>query len=262
MTKRKECDIASDMTHILFIHGVPDTPHVWGPLISSLGLKPADYSAPALPGFGSPRPDGFAATKDAYADWLISEMEAAANNSAGPIHIFGHDWGALLTLRACALRPDLVASWAVSNAVIDSEYRGHRMARLWATPLVGEFVMLGLRNPERMATALAEAGMPAEMATHEAAHIDKTMRQCILKLYRSARGLRFSGDWESELTNLPKRGKLIWGENDPYVDLSVAQRFSDRWMFPLHMVRGAGHWAIAERPAEVAAQLEGLWRYP
>ena len=262
MTKRKECDNALSMTHILLVHGVPDTPHLWQPLIATLGLKSDEYSAPALPGFGCPRPEGFAATKEAYTDWLISEMETAVTNSGGPIHIFGHDWGALLTLRACSLRPDLVASWAVSNAVIDSQYSGHRVARMWATPLLGELVMMGMRNQERMATALAEAGMPEDMAKHEATQVDKTMRQCILKLYRSARGLRFSGEWEDDLKNLPKRGKLIWGETDPYVDLSVAQRFSDRWMFPLHTVHGAGHWAVAERPGEVAAQLEGLWRYP
>lgn len=250
------------MTHILFIHGVPDTPHLWQPLIAALGLKDGAYSAPALPGFGCPRPDGFAATKDAYADWVVSEMEAAVKASGGPIHIVGHDWGALLTLRACSLRPDLVASWAVSNAVIDSQYTGHRTARMWATPLLGEMVMMGMRKPARMEQALAEAGMPEDMAKHESSKIDKTMRQSILKLYRSARGLRIKGGWEDDLANLPKRGKLIWGENDPYVSLEVGQRFSDRWMFPMHTVRGAGHWAVAERAGEVATQLEGLWKYP
>ena len=249
------------MAHTLFIHGVPDTPRLWDPLIEALALKPGDYTAPALPGFGCPRPEGFTATKDAYADWLVGEMDRAAQSSGGPIRIVGHDWGALLTLRACSLRPDLVSSWAVSNAVIDSQYSGHRMARMWATPVLGEIVMLGMRNEARMADALNDAGMPAEMAAFEAGQIDKTMRQCILKLYRSARGLRFSGEWEDDMANLPKRGKLIWGETDPYVDLSVAERFRDRWIVPLHVVHGAGHWAVAERPVEVAAQLEGFWKY-
>lgn len=262
MTKRKDKAIDRRMTQILFVHGVPDTPFLWEPLIPALGLKDGDYSAPALPGFGCPRPEGFAATKDAYADWLVGEIETAAKSSGGPVHIVGHDWGALLTLRACSLRPDLIATWAVSNAVIDSQYSGHRMARMWATPLLGEAIMLGMRNSNRMTAALIEGGMPEALAKHEAGYIDKTMRQCILKLYRSARGLRFKGEWENDLAKLPRRGKLIWGENDPYVDLSVAQRFSDRWMFPLHTVRGAGHWAVAERTGEIAAQLEGLWKYP
>ena len=86
---------------ILFVHGVPDTPALWNPLIAALGLKPGDYLAPALPGFGTEKPAGFRSTKDEYAAWLVAQMEAAG----GPVHIVGHDWGALLTLRAASLRP-------------------------------------------------------------------------------------------------------------------------------------------------------------
>lgn len=248
------------MKHVLFVHGVPDTPHLWGPLISTLALKPEEYSAPALPGFGCPCPGGFAATKEGYADWLIREIETAVERAGGPIHIVGHDWGALFTLRACSLKPDLIASWAVSNAVIDSQYSGHRMARIWNIPVLGELAMLGFRDPARNASALIEAGMPEEMARHEGTKIDKTMRQCILKLIRSSRGLRIKGAWEDELVNLPKRGMLVWGETDPYFSPEVPQRFSDRWKYPLHTVRGAGHWAVAECPGEVAAQLDQLWK--
>ena len=240
---------------ILFIHGVPDTPRLWQPLTGALGLGAADYRAPALPGFGCPRPEGFAATKDAYADWLVSEMEAAGQ----PVDIVGHDWGALLVLRAASLRPDLVRSWCVTNAVIDPEYRGHRTARMWATPLLGEFVMLNMRNKPRLEATLIEGGMPADLAKEEVPLIDKTMRQSILKLYRSAVGLRFSGDWVSDLANLPSPGQLFWGETDPFVDLSVGERFSKRWNVPLHVERGAGHWACAERAAEFAALLRSHW---
>jgi pimeloyl-ACP methyl ester carboxylesterase len=51
---------------ILFVHGVPDTPASWRPLISTLGLGSGAYLAPALPGFGSSIPQGFSRTKDAY----------------------------------------------------------------------------------------------------------------------------------------------------------------------------------------------------
>lgn len=239
----------------LFIHGVPDTPHLWEPLIAALGLGDGEYRAPALPGFGCARPAGFSATKDAYTDWLIGEMESIG----GDIDIVGHDWGALLTLRAVSLRPDLVRSWCVTNAVIDPEYRGHTMARRWATPILGELVMLGMRNKERLLPALITGGMPTSLAKKEVPLIDKTMRQSILDLYRSADGLRFSDDWVNGLENLPPRGQLFWGETDPYVDLSVAKRFSERWNVPLHVEDGAGHWACAERATEFAALLRSHW---
>ena len=75
---------------IVFVHGVPDTPALWEPLIAALGLKPGEWLAPALPGFGRAVPAGFTCTKDAYADWLIAELEKLN----GPVHLVGHDWGA------------------------------------------------------------------------------------------------------------------------------------------------------------------------
>jgi pimeloyl-ACP methyl ester carboxylesterase len=52
---------------------------------------------------------------------------------------------------------------------------------------------------------------------------------------------------------------LIWGADDPYVQLSVAQRFSANTGIPLTVIDGAGHWAMAERPAEVAVALHRFW---
>lgn len=240
---------------ILFVHGVPDTAILWQPLVAALGLQPDSYRALYLPGFASPLPKSFSATKDAYAAWLISQIEEAGE----PVHIVGHDWGALLVLRAVSLRPELISSWCVTNAVIDKEYSGHRTARMWATPLLGELVMLGMRNKERLEAGLIEGGMPASLAREEVPHIDKTMRQSILKLYRSAVGLRFRGEWVDDLANMPKRGQLFWGETDPYVDLSVAERFSKQWNVPLHVARGAGHWACHERAQEFAGVLAAHW---
>src|SRR3990167_7194800 len=89
---------------ILFVHGVPDTPVLWQPLVKALGLQPDSYKALALPGFAAPLPAGFTSSKDAYAGWLVEQMESVGE----PVHIVGHDWGALLVLRAVCLRPDQI----------------------------------------------------------------------------------------------------------------------------------------------------------
>ncbi len=240
---------------IVFVHGVPDTPALWRPLISELGLQANAFIAPALPGFGRPVPRGFSGSKDAYVAWLIGEMESAGE----PVDFVGHDWGALLVLRAACLRPDLVSSWCVTNAVIDADYRGHRTARAWATPLLGELTMLALRDKVRLERGLIAGGMPASLANEEVQHIDKAMRQSILKLYRSADGLRFRGDWIDDLAKLPPRGQLFWGETDPFVDLSVPKRFSCERNVPLHIADGAGHWACHERADMFATALNAHW---
>jgi len=242
----------------LFIHGVPDSPAIWRPLLAALDLGATPVAIPALPGFTAPLPAGFPATKEAYADWAVGQAEAlfAAH---GPIDIVGHDWGALIAQRTAMLRPDLIRSWAISNAVIDPDYRGHRLARIWNTPLLGELFM-ALSKPAKLAEGLAAQGMPADIAREEAAQWGlKDKRRAILKLYRSAKGLSFEHDWARDIDKLPPRGTLIWGAEDPYVDLSVAQRFAANTGTPLTVIDGAGHWAIAERPAEVAASLHRFW---
>ena len=246
----------------IFIHGVPDTPAIWEPILNKLRADPksADhvFVAPSLPGFETPPPKGFTATKDAYAEWLIGELENW-HDKHGKIDLIGHDWGALLVLRAACLRPELINSWAVSNALIDPLYQGHRLARIWAKPVLGELIMLTMRSSQ-FEKALQASGIPKDIAAKEAqAWRNWHMRRCILRLYRSAAGLRFSGPWVDDLRNLPAKGLIIWGENDPYVPLEVAQRFSKERNIPLAVEHGASHWAIAERADSIAITLKNFW---
>jgi len=247
------------MTAKLFLHGVPDSPAIWRPLLAALDLGDTPVAVPALPGFTDPLPAGFPATKEAYADWAAGQAEALFAQH-GPIDIVGHDWGALIAQRVAMLRPDLLRSWAISNAVIDPDYRGHRLARIWNTPILGELYMALSNKPAKLAEGLTAAGMPADIAAEEAAQwASKDKRRAILKLYRSAKGLSFAHDWALDIAKLPRAGALIWGAGDPYVELSVAQRYAANTGTPLMVIQGAGHWAIAERPAEVAAALKAFW---
>ncbi|MBA3940186.1 MAG: alpha/beta hydrolase [Sphingopyxis sp.] len=242
----------------LFLHGVPDSPLIWQPLLAVLDLGDAPVAVPALPGFTAPLPAGFAATKDAYADWAVGQAEALFAVH-GPIDIVGHDWGALIAQRVAMLRPDLIRSWAISNAVIEPEYRGHRIARIWNRPLIGE-IFMALSKADKLAEGLAAQGMPADIARAEAVQWkSRDKRRAILKLYRSAKGLSFAHDWALDIPKLPANGALVWGAGDPYVELAVAQRYAANTGTPLTVIEGAGHWAIAERPQQVAAALRAFW---
>lgn len=246
------------MPHKVFVHGVPDSPAIWQPLVAALGLADDDVTIPALPGFLEPAPPGFGGSKDDYAAWLIRVLEEL-HTEHGPLDIVGHDWGAILTHRIVMLRPELLRTWALSNAVIDPEYSGHIVARIWNTPLLGELLMAATR-PSALARSLTAGGVPADIARAEAANMGKAhMKKAILGLYRSADGLRFARDWAGDLERVPTGGLLVWGENDPYISPQVARRSAARHGATLRLVGGAGHWAIAERPAEVAEYLQEFW---
>lgn len=242
----------------LFIHGVPDSPAVWRPLIAMLGDMPeSTIHTPALPGFTAPPPKDFTPTKDNYADWLVKQIEML-HATQGPIDIIGHDWGAILALRAASLRPKLIHSWVISGAVIHPDYRGHVTAKRWATPLLGELIM-ALASPSVIKKTLIEEGLPEDIAAEESSHWNKSTRRCILGLYRSAKGLRFTGDWLSDLACLPAKGLVLWGENDPYVDARFGESFAAGCAVPFHIGADAGHWMIAQRPAFATQHLKPLW---
>jgi pimeloyl-ACP methyl ester carboxylesterase len=66
---------------VVLVHGNPETPTVWGPVAELLDRS--EVHQPNLPGFGCAVPDGFDATKQAYAAWLVRLIEQLGR----PVHL-------------------------------------------------------------------------------------------------------------------------------------------------------------------------------
>ena len=234
----------------IFVHGVPDTERVWHAVLARLGRR--DVLTVSLPGFGHAPPAGFDATKDAYAAWLVEELAARG----APVDLVGHDWGAILVLRAACLRPDLVRSWAAGSGPLDAEYVWHKTARLWQTPEVGEQVMTKL-TAAALEKGLAAEGVPPADARETGARVDDTMKRCILRLYRSA--VTLGSEWGPDLDRLTVPGLVLWGERDPYAAPTWGERLARRTKARFVAFPGCHHWWPLERPAEVAEQLTLHW---
>jgi len=234
----------------VFVHGVPDTQQVWNAVISRLDRK--DVVTLSLPGFGCPLPAGFSATKEAYVDWLLGQLASLT----GPIDLVGHDWGALLVVRAVSVRPDAVRSWAAGGAPLDREYVWHEAAKAWQTPGLGEKVMAGM-TPEGLQAALVKSGVPEADAATAAGDEDATMKQCILNLYRSA--VHAGEEWEDDLRRVSAPGLVLWGEKDPFAAVKFGTRLAQKTRARFVSFPGCSHWWQLERPAEVAAELERHW---
>ncbi len=234
----------------VFIHGVPDTAHVWDPVRSHLFRN--DGIALSLPGFNSPLPEHFTATKEEYVNWIIHQLEQIGE----PVDLVGHDWGCLLVMRVVSLRPDLVRSWAAGSGPVSKTYIWHPLAKIWQTPGEGERWMEAL-TPERLAETLVQAGLPPERAGETASRFDKTMADCILRLYRSA--VHVGAEWQPDLATIQRPGLVLWGKND----LACPVAFADELGLDTHARRvlklDSDHWTIVERSAEVAAALEEHW---
>lgn len=240
----------------MFVHGNPETSAIWGPLVDALHARGIDdVVLLSPPGFGAPTPDAWGATQVEYRDWLIAELEALP----GPIHLVGHDWGALHVYGVLAHRPDLVASWAADCAgALHPDFVWHDSAQIWQTPDTGDKFVAGwvaMSTSDKVAR-LEPQGVTGEVGRQLAEALDAEMGRCILALYRSAAQPAMSqlGDAVAGAERRP--GLVIIPANDHYAGTSematqVAARFGARTV----TLDGLGHWWMLQDPQRAASAL-------
>ena len=235
----------------VFVHGVPETAGVWGPLTDRLA---GNVVAVSLPGFGTPLPEGFEPTKEAYAEWLTGELASIDE----PIHLVAHDWGALLSLRVLAGRPANIASWVLDFGNIDDDFVWHDLARLWISPGGEDFMeaMLDMSVEDR-AVMLAGAGVPESGSLDMAAGIDSTMAGAILSLYRSA--VNVGAEWGPRVDQITGRGMILQATNDTYGTPERIARLAARTGADVAPLEGCGHWWMLDDPAGAAALITDFW---
>jgi len=118
----------------LYVHGVPTSSDDWLPFLHRTGGVAVD-----LPGFGrSGKPAGFDYSIDGYGHFLREFVDAAGLER---FSLVVHDWGGVGLALAQAV-PERVERLVVFNTVVGlRDYRWHRIARVWRTPLAGELLM-------------------------------------------------------------------------------------------------------------------------
>ncbi len=235
---------------VVFVHGNPEVAAIWEPLRAELGL---DSVALSPPGFGAPVPDGFDPTSDAYAEWLVGELEQFAE----PVDLVGHDWGGGHVMRATTRRPDLVRRMVTDIAGTgDPEYVWHDMAQLWQQPGAGEAFfegMAGIPVAQRVENFVA-AGMSPEAARACIEASGPEMASCVLTLYRSAVQPRMT-EWADEYAQLPDRPPtlVVIAVDDHYTGGEVlARRTAERWGAEVAVLEDLGHWWMLQDPAKGA----------
>ncbi|QXC59916.1 alpha/beta hydrolase [Aquihabitans sp. G128] len=234
----------------IFVHGVPETTELWGPLVER--LERDDVVLLGLPGFGSPAPD-FEPNMEGYASWLAGELTAYDD-----VDLVVHDWGALLALRVLADRPENIRSWVMDGGDLASDFEWHDLAKLWISA-EGEGFMAGVvGGPEEdRAGLLAAAGVPAEGAAAMARTFDETMAACILTLYRSSVDL--GNEWGPGIDSIHGPGLVLDADADPFKVPGRAQRLADRTIAEMATLPGAGHWWMLDSPDVAAEAIQRFW---
>jgi len=237
----------------ILIHGVPDTFRVWNPVIDRLARK--DITALALPGFDAPLPAGFKATKEEYVAWIVERLEREPE----PVDLVGHDWGCILTARVASLRPDLVRTWAGGGAPIHKDYVWHPLAKIYQTPGAGEDYLRQL-DPGQTRQRLESFGVPSAYAAEAVQHMDDRMKECMLRLYRSA--VTVGAEWQADLKNASCPSMVLWGAKDHACPVAFADLLAADLKATRVVKLDTGHWFELEKPEDVATALEEHWAHP
>jgi pimeloyl-ACP methyl ester carboxylesterase len=234
----------------VLVHGVPDTHRVWNRLRAHLTRK--DVVALALPGFDNSPPAGFTSTKEAYADWIIQQLETIGT----PVDLVGHDWGCMLTARVASIRPDLVRTWTGISGPIDPGYEWYEIAKIWQTPGEGERWMAELDLDAFAEQLTSNFRVPPEEARIAVSHFDDAMKVSILVLYRSG------------CTPAPNGARRWLTSLRPHWLCGALKTFFFHTVSPTHWAKPpmravvklrTAHWPFLERPADVARELEAHW---
>ena len=111
------------------------------------------------------------------------------------VHLVAHDFGGPFATTWAAQHPDRVASVTLVNTAVLLDYRWHRLARVWRTPVVGELIQR-LTTPEvaRFVVRHDNPGLSGQWVDTIAGHLtpDGTKR-AVLRLYRSTQSGRHRG---------------------------------------------------------------------
>ncbi|WP_033290963.1 alpha/beta fold hydrolase [Amycolatopsis jejuensis] len=244
-------------TTAVFVHGNPETPSLWEPLLAELGARPVVCLSP--PGFGAPLPAGFGATVGEYRDWLIGELERFPE----PVDLVGHDWGGGHVLNAVMARPELVRSWVNDTiGAFDPDYVWHELAQQWQQPEVGEASVAKIFGaPLEVRTArLVAGGMHESVAGKVAAGMNEDMGRAVLALYRSA-AKPVMTELGRNLERAAERPGLVVLATEDHLVGTVEQRrrSAARAGARVAPLDGLGHWWMTQDPAQGAQILTEFW---
>lgn len=89
---------------VLLLHGFPDCHLNWGAQLRFLAEAGYRAVAPAMRGYA---PSCLAPDKDYSLAAAVADVCAFAEELGAPVHLIGHDWGAVVTYLAAARSPEL-----------------------------------------------------------------------------------------------------------------------------------------------------------
>ncbi len=112
-------------------------------------------------------------------------------------------------------------------------------------------------NPDEFADALVSFAVPVDEAKSTVRFIDDVMKDCLLKLYRSA--VHVGVEWAPGLAGVTSPTLILWGIDDQFLPHTLADRVGEATRADAVVKLRCGHWTVLQRPKDVARELEAHW---
>jgi pimeloyl-ACP methyl ester carboxylesterase len=257
-------------TPVLLLHGFPEGAESWQPQLATLGAAGFRAVAVDLRGYGGTDcPEGEAAYGLAH---LVADVRGLVDALGGPVHLVGHDWGALVGWTFVSRHPEQVRTWsalAVAHPVAliaASREDPDQQAR-------SRYIDL-FRQAGKAETVLAEDGYRRLRAIYRAGPAPEAVPVAVVDCFVAQLGrpgrltaalsyyrANLSGRAWAEFPPTPHPIRtptlLVWGDQDPALGRTAVDATAAHVAGPyrLAVLEGAGHWLQFERPAEVSRLL-------
>jgi len=239
---------------VLLLHGFPDSLHLWHAVAPR--LVAAGHRVIAVDQRGCGASDAPVGRGHYAIERLVGDLSGLldALGIVEPVHVVGHDWGAVVTWCLAMIRPERVRTAVAISVGHPREYAlaGLEQKRKGLYTLGWQFPVLA----ERWLTANDWARMRHWLRQHP------DPEACLRDLARPGRltaGLNwYRANLLSALTRgwppcrVPVLG--IWGSEDHCLAEDQMARSARRMAAPwrYERIEGAGHWLPLEQPARVA----------
>lgn len=245
---------------VVLLHGFPQRASSWAQVADRLHGSGLRTFAPDQRGYSpQARPKG---RRPYRVPELVGDVVALVDRIAAPVHLVGHDWGAVVAWSLAAQRPDLVRSLTAvsvphpgaflkamtsSTQLLHSWYMG-----LFNVPYVVE--ALARRAPAVFEQALRRSGMTEEMVLRfRSEMLDDGALPGALGWYRAL-----------PVTNLGSAGgrvrvptTMVWSTEDVALVRRGAE-LTERYVaadYRLEVLEGVSHWVPDEAPEALAAAI-------
>jgi haloalkane dehalogenase len=243
----------ADGRPVLLVHGYPESSYMWRHVLGAVGDAGMRAIAPDLPGYGDSEPDP-PGTWERHVEAL--ERLAQALRLA-PVVLVTHDWGVLIGLRWACDRPTSVSGLVISDGGFFSDRRWHDLANVMRTPGDGErLVQAYEREPFGEALRGLSPGITDDaLDEYWKGFADDTRRLGHLELYRSGDFEKLI-PYEGRLGALDVPALIVWGAQDRFATVKMAQRFQDELAgSELAIFKDAGHFVWEDEPRQTTDAL-------